>query len=79
MKNYLQLGDIRLPLEDTFIGVGGYIHLPMPTFQRIIQDEKLEVTVETRDGDDGDYPFRYKAMLPNTPIGTISNSENLFD
>jgi len=60
---------------------GGDVHLPFYTFRNIVQKENLEVTIEARDGDDGDCPFRFKAILPDVafPISAISASEELFD
>lgn len=80
MLNYLQLGEISIPLEDTFVVGGGEIHLPMPTFRKITQEENLEVEVRPRDRDGGSYPFLYLATLPHhTKISAISDSEILFD
>ena len=79
-NNYIQLEDLRIPLEDTFVADSGSIHLPMRIFINLVGRRNLEVQAVPRDGDDGSFPFQYRAKLQKgTRIYAISDCEILFD
>jgi len=74
-SNYLALGDVKIPLKDTFIC--GEVHLPQEAFTRIVNERGLNVELSARNCDT--YPFRYQAKLNGVYVYMISEHEYLFD
>lgn len=74
MSCYLLIGDVQIPLEDTYFRD---IHLPSDTFQRIVKEHKLDVVVHQRESDV--YPFEYHAVLNGIDINMLAEVEYLYD
>ncbi len=73
------IGDEFIPIKDTFMGDDGSIHLPVPTFQALVNKHDLPTTEEERWGDDGTYPHKYRAQLNGAVISAISAELIHFD
>lgn len=77
MQDWMVIGGVRIPLEETFAGMSGRVHLPDKTFLHLVETRGLQVEV-TASGI-LKYPYEYKADINGSQIYMTSNNEHLFE
>lgn len=75
MSCYLLIGDVQIPLSETFLG--NEIHIPQSTFMDLTS--RLGLKVSRSEHATAIYPHAFSANLNGTVIYMITNDEHVYE